>query len=387
MVYHKTILRTQMLGQNVDKGQVLGYPMTSCDKMLAKKCSGFCSIQGEDDYLTTIMEGSPEQKALALRNMNVAKDLRDQRNSLGTLPAELSLSMGEKTRMIHDAGNRRLVLMDLPGRIRRREREKASGDRAVDDAYSNSGITFDFYQQVFSRNSIDNNFMPLVVTVHYDRGFDNAFWNGLQMVFGDGGGQSGWTNPTQFLDIMGHELTHGVVNKTANLQYRRQSGALNESFADVMGSCIKQYHLKQNVKAADWLVADGIYKSPRPHGKWLRSMKEPSKKRGVLPNGQSFAYPESMDGYVETDFDEGGVHINSSIPNKAFYITATEIGGHAWEKAGKIWYRTLLEELGPKSQFIDAAKATIKVSGRLFGDGSKEYKAVLKAWSTVKVYK
>ena len=359
--------------------------MTSFDSMLTKKHTGFCTIQGEDDYITTIMGGTPEQKALAFKNMNVAKDLRDQRSILGPIPAELSLSMGEKARMIHNAGNRRLVLADLPGKIHRSEGEKASGDRAIDDTYGNSGITFDFYQRLFSRNSIDNNFMPLIVTVHYDRGFDNAFWNGLQMVFGDGGGQSEWTNPTQFLDVMGHELTHGVVNKTANLRYRRQSGAT--SFADVIGSCIKQYNLKQNVQVADWLIADGIYSSPRPHGKWLRSLKEPSKKRGIFPNGQPFTYPDSMDGYVDTDFDEGGVHINSGIPNKAFYIAATEIGGHAWEKAAKIWYRTLLDELGPISQFEDAAKATIKVSSRLFEEGSKEHNAALKGWSTVGVYK
>jgi Zn-dependent metalloprotease len=201
--------------------------------MFAKTHNGLCLIQGEDDYMTTIVLGTSAQRALAFKNMNIAKDLRDQRNMLDFMPSELSLSSGEKSRTIHDVGNRRLVLEDLPGRIRRSEGDKGSGDQAVDDTYSNSGITFDFYQQVFSRNSIDNNFMPLVV--HYDRGFDNAFWNEMQMVFGDGGGLSGWPNPMQFLDIMGHELSHGIVNKTANLRYRRQSGALNESFADVMG--------------------------------------------------------------------------------------------------------------------------------------------------------
>jgi Zn-dependent metalloprotease len=94
------------------------------------------------------------------------------------------------------------------------------------------------------------------------------------MVFGDGGGQSGWNTPTNFLDIMGHELTHGVINKTANLQYRRQSGALNEAIADIMGSCIKQHYLGQTADTADWLIADGLYINPRPHGTWLRSLKE-----------------------------------------------------------------------------------------------------------------
>lgn len=229
--------------------------------------------------------------------------------------------------------------------------------------------------------------MSLILTVHYGKGFDNAFWNGQQMVFGDGGGQSSWKNPTQFLDIMAHELTHGVVDKTADLEYRRQSGALNESFADIMGSCVKQRSLGQSADAADWLIGDGIYINPRPHGTWLRSMKEPWKRTTVLPGPQSYKLPGHMDDYVDTDLDDGGVHINSGIPNRAFYVAATEIGGNAWEKAGMIWYRALVQGLHKTSQFEEAAKSTIEVAAELFKEGSKEQEAVRKGWETVGVYK
>ncbi len=229
--------------------------------------------------------------------------------------------------------------------------------------------------------------MPLVITVNYDRGFDNAFWNGQQMVFGDGQGLAAWNDPSEFLDIMGHELTHGVIDKTAHLEYRRQSGALNESIADIMGSCIKQRFLGQNVETADWLIAEGLYKNPRPHGTWLRSMRDPSLRTTVLPGLQPFKLPGHMDDFIETDQDDGGVHINSGIPNKAFYIAAVEIGGNAWGKTGLIWYKTLLEKLQRTSQFTDAATGTIDIAGDLFGKGSKEQEAVIKGWSDVGVHK
>lgn len=186
---------------------------------------------------------------------------------------------------------------------------------------------------------------------------------------------------------MGHELTHGVIDKTADLEYRRQSGALNESIADIMGRCIKQYFLGHSVETADWLIADGLYKNPRANGTWLRSLKEPSLRTTILPGIQPFKLPSHMDDFIDTDQDDGGVHINSGIPNKAFYIAAMEIGGKPWEKAGLIWYRTLLEKLHRTSQFNEAAVGTIDIAGNLFGEGSKEQDAVRKGWSDVGVYK
>jgi Zn-dependent metalloprotease len=347
-----------------------------------------CFILSEPEYWEVILQGTPEQKELAAKNLRVASDLRTQRAVLGNMPAEFTLSVGQKTRMIYDANNRRLVLHDLPGKLIRKEGdENDSGDTSIDNVYKYAGITFDFYMEVFSRISIDNNYMPIVVTANYDRGFDNAFWNGQQMVFGDGGGQAAWNDPTEFLDIMGHELTHGVIDKTADLEYRRQSGALNESIADIMASCIKQRFLGQSVETADWLIADGIYKTPRAHGTWLRSLKNPSLRSTVLPGMQPFKLPGHMDDFVQTDLDDGGVHINSGIPNKAFCIAAMEIGGNAWEKAGVVWYRTLLEKLHRTSQFIDAATGSIEVAGELYGKDSKEQEAVRKGWSEVGVYK
>ena len=190
-----------------------------------------CFIIDDLEYMYQILKGNSEQKALALKNMRVAAELRDQRNIIGPMSSDFTMSVGQKTRMVHNANNRRLTLMDLPGLLVRREGENdTQQDPDVNNVYNFAGVTYDFYKDLFSRNSIDGNYMPIVLTVHYDRGFDNAFWNGLQMVFGDGGGKSAWNTPANFLDIIGHELTHGVINKTANLQYRRQSGALNEVY-------------------------------------------------------------------------------------------------------------------------------------------------------------
>jgi Zn-dependent metalloprotease len=230
---------------------------------------------------------------------------------------------------------------------------------------------------------VDGQGLELVSSVHFETDYDNAFWNGAQMVYGDGDDQmfkrGGFT---QCLDVMAHELTHGVTQFTAGLRYRGQSGALNESFSDVLGSLVKQRSLGQTADQADWLIGEGIM-GPQLPGVALRSLKAP---------GTAFQFdnqPADMDHYVELPddgdprHDNGGVHINSGIPNHAFYLAATALGGNAWEKAGRIWYTTLTTRLGEDSDFQAAADATVAVGSDLFGAGGAEEQAVRAAWAQV----
>ena len=206
------------------------------------------------------------------------------------------------------------------------------------------------------------------------------------MVYGDGDEDQPaeerlFNRFTIAIDIIGHELTHGVTQFEAKLQYFQQSGALNESMSDVFGSLVKQYQLQQIASEADWIIGGGLL-TENVNGVGIRSMKEPGTAYDDPVLGKD-PQPGHMRDYVTTISDNGGVHINSGIPNRAFYVTALELGGFAWEKAGQIWYVTLKDKLTPSSKFQDCANETYQVAAQLFGAGSIEQQAVKKGWSEV----
>lgn len=270
----------------------------------------------------------------------------------------------------------------LPGTKVRGEGDPATKDVAVNEAYDGLGATFDLYAQVYDRNSIDGKGLPLDGTVHYETGYDNAFWNGERMVFGDGDGQV-FGRFTVSVDVIGHELTHGVTQYTAGLVYRDQAGALNESISDVFGSLVLQYSKRQTAAEASWLIGQGLF-TPQVKGVALRSMKAPGTAYDDPVLGRD-PQPATMAGYVDTTDDDGGVHTNSGIPNHAFYLIATRIGGHAWEKAGRIWYDTLLAGMKPTTDFAGFAALTLTAATTRYGGGSAEADAVRAGWSGVGV--
>ena len=286
---------------------------------------------------------------------------------------------GESDRTISDAGG----LERLPGRQVRSEGQPAGTDPAVTEAYDGLGATHALYWNQFGRDSIDNSGLPMDATVHYGQKYDNAFWDGERMVFGDGDGEI-FNRFTISPSVIGHELTHGIIQFTANLNYHGQSGALNESICDVFGALIEQNAKGQSTSEASWLIGEGLF-TDQVEGTALRSMKAP----GTAYNDDVLGkdpQPDSMAGYVETDDDNGGVHLNSGIPNRAFYLVAEAVGGNAWEIPGRIWYDTLTgTALNPQSDFAAFAAATADTAARLYGNGSPAHNAVLQAWATVGV--
>src|SRR5450830_1345050 len=223
--------------------------------------------------------------------------------------------------------------------------------------------------------------MALAATVHFGQNYNNAFWNSSQMVFGDGDQQL-FNRFTIALDVIGHELAHGVTEDEAKLMYFNQSGALNESLSDVFGSLIKQYALQQKAQDADWLIGKGLF-TKKIKGTALRSMKAPGTAFDDKLLGKD-PQPGHMDDFVQTYEDNGGVHINSGIPNHAFYQVATKIGGFAWERAGRIWYDALRDSrLRPNAGFLRFARITYDIAGRLYGANKSEQKAVKDGWKAV----
>eukprot|EP00727_Mastigamoeba_balamuthi_P010414 m51a1_g5996 putative peptidase m4 (797) ;mRNA; f:293924-296988 len=286
-------------------------------------------------------------------------------------------------RTVYDAVNTN-TLPGVPAQM-----EPVPSDRAVAMCLDGLGDTFDLYHKVFQRNSIDDCGMNLDGTVHYGNKYNNAFWNGNQMVFGDGDGEV-FMNFTQSLDVIGHELAHGVTSYTAALVYSGQSGALNESVSDVFGSLVKQFKLKQMPNEADWLIGKDLM-APGFHGLALRSLKAPGTAYDDPRIGGKDPQPDHMDKYLDTPKDNGGVHTNSGIPNHAFYLLATALPCPAWEAPGKIWYAALCDkEMKRNASFKEFAESTVRQAKALFPKGLEAdghtvdvVGAVLSAWHKV----
>jgi len=342
----------------------------------APRRSRSCFILPPHVLISICENGTAEERGRALRTLVLSERFRARREVLALLP--VATPAGEKRRTVYDARHRTA----LPGRLVRAEGDPPSSDVAVDEAYDGAGATYDLYEKAYGRNSIDDRGMRLESSVHYGSGYDNAFWNGSQMVYGDGDGKL-FTRFTKSLDVIGHELTHGVTAHEANLEYHDQPGALNESFSDVFGSLVKQWFLNQKAEEADWLIGEGLF-TAKVHGVALRSMKAPGSAYDDPVLGKD-PQPAHMNDYVTGSEDDGGVHINSGIPNHAFYLAALAIGGFAWEKAGKIWYAVLTERLRRDSDFAAAAELTASAAADLHGKGSAEERAVSEAWRAVGV--
>ncbi len=270
-----------------------------------------------------------------------------------------------------------------PGTTVRTEGQPATGDVATDEAYDGFGQTWSLFEEAYRRDSLDGQGLPLLGTVHYGSGYDNAFWDGTQMVFGDGDGTV-FNRFTIAVDVIGHELTHGVTEHTAALEYQGQSGALNESLSDVFGSLVKQRTLGQSAAEADWLIGAGLF-TEQVKGVALRSMKAPGTAYDDPTLGKD-PQPASMAGYVETTDDNGGVHLNSGIPNHAFFLAATAIGGNAWQDVGQVWFDVLSGvRLPATASFASFARLTVAAAQRRYAGGSPQAAAIHAAWVQVGV--
>lgn len=329
-----------------------------------------------------IDHGSPYQRGCARQTLDhVHSLLPNPGPPRPTAIAELGeqRTPGHPQRRIHDAEQR----MQLPGTPRRREGQPASGDAAVDEAYDALGATYAFFWQVLQRDSIDDLGMPLIGTVHYGQGYENAFWNGEQMVFGDGDGEL-FQRFTRSLDVVAHELAHGVIESEAGLVYFNQPGALNESISDVFGVLTKQHALGQTAAEADWLVGAELL-TEKVQGVALRSMANPGTAYDDPLLGRD-PQPAHMRDFIDTREDNGGVHLNSGIPNRVFYLFASALGGYAWEQAGRIWYATICDpQLPNDADFVTFASATLAHATKQFGRQSPQVQALHEAWFSVGV--
>jgi len=336
-------------------------------------------------YITDelMKSADPAVRSRAVAQIRAGSRMRAFREAAQAMPTLMAvLSPGKKkSRQVFDAKQSD----QLPGQIVRSEGDPKLNDRTVNEAFEGAGDTYDFYDKIFQRNSLDDNGMTLISSVHVgevdDNGnlgpMNNAFWNGEQMAYGDGDGVV-FESFTKSLDVIGHELTHGVQSFTSNLKYFAQSGALNEHFADVFGILIRQWKNKETAAKANWVVGAEVI-VPKPTRRGIRDMENPGTAFVNDPELGTDPQPATMANLFTGPRDRQGVHINSGIPNRAFVLTAKAIGGNAWDTTGRIWYDTLLQ-LNVNSQFIDCAKLTVQVATT---HGAAAKKAVKAAWKKV----
>ena len=273
---------------------------------------------------------------------------------------------------VHDADN----LTTLPGRPVRSAGEPATGDVSVDEAADAIAATLQMFAEAFSRDSYDGAGAPVTVTVHYGQRYDNAFWDGTQLVFGDGDGTV-FERFTKSADVLAHEFGHAVTESTTGLVYRDQSGALNESVSDVFAACFKQRLAGESAAEGDWLIGEGIF----VEGIAARALRDMAAPGTAYDDPAIGADPQvgHLSDYIDTEDDNGGVHLNSGIPNRAFQLAATAIGGSSLEGAGQIWYAALTSgSLTPTADFAAFAAATIAAAG-------DHAAAVTSAWEQVGV--
>ncbi len=336
-------------------------------------------------------------RALAIQNIEITTSLlsarigfdetmraqrqlkRAQRLARGKGLFQLTGAEPQKHRTIYTSGNSTRT----PGTPVRQEGGPALQDPEVDESYGFMGQTFDFFWNAFGRNSLDDAGAPLNGSVHYSVSYDNALWNGKQMIYGDGDDKQ-FVRFTKSADVIGHELTHGVTQHESGLIYYGEPGALNESLSDVFGSMVKQYINNQDVNQADWLIGAGLF-TPSVNGQAIRSLKAPGTAYGPDPILGHDDQPSNMQNYVHTLSDNGGVHINSGIPNNAFYRAATYIGGYSWDRTGLIWYKAMTSpQLSKVGKFQQFAQLTVAVAQQLFpAANAAEPHAVQQAWNEV----
>lgn len=256
---------------------------------------------------------------------------------------------GNGDRLIYDSENQykqRVALL-------RKEGQDEVVDSVANEAYDTSGFVRNYFKETFDLNSIDGDGLDIISNIHYGMAYNNAFWDGDEMTYGDGDGKE-FKNFASAIDVVAHELAHGVTQFLSNLEYRSQSGALNEHFSDVFGTIIKQKYLGQDVSEADWLIGDTVVTDAFP-GIAIRSMKAP----GTANDFDT--QPDHMDNYYSGLADNQGVHINSGIPNKAFYLSCLEIG---LDNCASIWFETL-KALWRTANFNDMLEVILETAQRL----------------------
>ena len=322
-------------------------------------CTCFIVPRAVLEKLAQDPELSAETRKAASDTAKISHEIRELRKqalnltsvtmALGAAPAELAAAPAIT---VYDCKHQQT----LPGTFV--PNAGSSSDATAARTSKETTLVADFYKKIFNRNSIDNAGMNMVSSIHYGVNYNNAMWNGAQMIYGDGDNQI-FTDFTKGNDVIGHELTHGVTQHSLQLAYADDAGGLNESISDCFGSMFRQWQASQDVNHADWLIGHDIM-GPTATAKGftcLRDMANPAAAHCLA--AQPTKYSQITPGMDP--------HYSSGPPNLAFCLACKKVGGHSWEKVGQVWYR-VLTATGPSPNMKMKAFAddTRKVAAQMF---------------------
>lgn len=304
----------------------------------------------------------------------------------GSLVTQLATIHSAKSWRSYSANNG----TSLPGTLRCTGTQTCGGDVAVQAAHDNASATYDYYNVKFGRDSLNNAGLTLTSTAHYSSNYNNAFWNSSQMVYGDGDGST-FIALSRSLDVVAHELTHGVTEYTSGLVYNREPGALNEALSDIFGAATEAW-VDGGVSADTWKLGEDIY-TPGVSGDALRFMDNPTADGYSADYYPERLYPSCS---PNQNNDYCGVHGNSGIANLAFKLlvtggthprnkTTVNVPGIGMSKAEQIFYRAQVNYLTSSTTFEGARNATAQAATDLYGSSSAEVNAVHQAWCAVGV--
>jgi Zn-dependent metalloprotease len=331
------------------------------------------------DVLTRLSQNpdfGAELRKKLLDTVQITHQLRQLRVQHGLLTrialahaSALTTLAGAPTVTVYDAKN----TSNLPGTPV--PNPGNAGDQTAKRAFDETTAVAKFYKDVFGRNSIDNQGMTMMSSIHYGQDYNNAMWDGSQMIYGDGDSQI-FIDFTNGNDVIGHELTHGVTQHSLQLDYTDDAGGLNESMSDCFGSMFRQWQAGQDAASADWLIGSDIMGPAAKQQGYtcLRDMAAPDAKHSLAPQPTQYSQ-------VTPGMDP---HYSSGPPNLAFCIACKTLGGKSWEKIGQVWYKSLTG-FGPTPdmKMKPFADRTRQIASTDFSSDAAVAAAVDKGWTTV----
>jgi len=322
----------------------------------------------------------PSKKSAKLATRKTARQ-----DNLPVAALRIKGSLNKINRVIYDAQHLELI----PGKIIRQEGTAPVKDKIANEVYNNLGMVYDFFNNVYGRHSVDNKGMPLRVVIHFGKNFRNIFWDGRNIVIGDGDDIMKNFHEKEFL---AHDFTFAMIQYESGLEYWGESGSLMVASGHIFGCLCRQYYNKENARQASWVFGENSL-SGRGIRRGLFSISDPGTAYVGHPqigtDQNKFHILDMMVVDKKNDksaIDQGGVHINCGIPSRAFYLASIMIGGNAWEIAGRIWYETLLsKDLSKAPDFADFARLSSDIAERLYGKGSIPALAFQRGWALVGV--
>jgi len=348
------------------------------------KIIGHHEARGKDEKASRIRDQVAQQRAALTNRKQVFKAaVKEHKNSL--------LPDGQVVK-VYSAKNTEL----LSGAKLMRDSSKVSSDATVNEAYDGSAITYQFLKEVLNRVSVDNNHFPLNSYVHYGYKFNNAYWDGKEMVYGDGDGKL-FNRFTIDLDVPAHEQAHALTDfeagkalnakgKGTGINYEGEAGGINESYSDQIGQMVKQWKSKETSTKSKWLIGDRLLIEKNGKDYALRSMLKPGTayiNHPVLGTDTQIAHYGDYK-RRQSEGEEIDPHDGSGVVNRAFAVAAQAYGGNSWGSVGQVYFRTLPRVI-PEETFAGLAAKTVVVAKELYKSDPKVENAIVAGWRAVGV--